>query len=284
MGSVKWLEMSDRDSPGQHKFAPRHPSGPTIVDSGLDWNPLELFRLFFNVSAMRSLITNTNKMAQKREAAGKKFNWHPVTTEEFYTFLAVIIFCGLVKCPTKEDYWRTTHPYNFPFPASVMSRQWFHGIFWCLHLSDPDEDEENEQEKGTLQYDQLFKVKPLYNDILLACKTVHHPGQQLSIDERMVATKARLGFKQYLPLKMGDKAVRSCRRTWLHMELFYLWGQNPATVDRWTEPLHCHAASGSSTFRDWISGVHGQLLHQPKAPPWSGQEKDHGLWDYVGEP
>lgn len=41
----------------------------------------------------------------------------------------------------------------------------------------------------------------MYNYIMLACKAAYHPRQKLSIDERMLATKARLGFKQYLPLK-----------------------------------------------------------------------------------
>lgn len=82
-----------------------------------------------------------------------------------------------------------------------MSRKRFNAIFWCLHLSGPDEDEDNEKKKGTPQHDRLFKVKPLYNYIMLACKAAYHPRQKLSIDERMLATKARLGFKQYLPLK-----------------------------------------------------------------------------------
>lgn len=81
------------------------------------------------------------------KAAGKKFPWRPLVTKEFYTFLAIVIFCGLVQCPAKDDYWRKVPPYNFPFPASAMTRKLFNTIFWCLHLSDPDDDEK----KGTTQ-------------------------------------------------------------------------------------------------------------------------------------
>ncbi|XP_049919298.1 piggyBac transposable element-derived protein 4-like [Epinephelus moara] len=193
--------MSDQDTqPPPHNFVPCQPSGPTI-GRGSRWTPFQLFKLFFNTTVVCTLITNTNKMAQKMKAAGKKFRWKPVSKEEFYTFVAVIIFCGLVKCPVKDDYWRKQSSYNFRFPSSVMSRNRFNSIFWCLHWSDPDEDEENNQKKGTPQHDRLFKVKPLYDDILLACKATYYPGQQLSTDERMLATKARIGFKQYLPLK-----------------------------------------------------------------------------------
>lgn len=43
----------------------------------------------------------------------------------------------------------------------------------------------------------MYKVKPLYTDLINACKTFYH----LSVDERMVATKAHIALKQYMKAK-----------------------------------------------------------------------------------
>uniref|UniRef100_A0A087YNB1 PiggyBac transposable element-derived protein domain-containing protein n=1 Tax=Poecilia formosa TaxID=48698 RepID=A0A087YNB1_POEFO len=109
-------------------------------------------------------------------------------------FLAIIIFSGLVQVPSKPDFWRTKWPYNFPFPRSCMTRDRFESILWSLHLSN----------KGTPQYDRLFKLKPLYDDIRVACKTHFQPMREICIEERMVASKARIDFKQF----MRDKPTR----------------------------------------------------------------------------
>ncbi|KAJ8365157.1 hypothetical protein SKAU_G00139880 [Synaphobranchus kaupii] len=92
--------------------------------------------------------------------------------------------------------------------SQIFSRTRFEAISWALHISDPDTDGQNDALRGTDRYDRLFRLRPLIDEVVAACRSFYQPRQQLSIDERMVATKARIGFKQYMkakPTKWGFK-------------------------------------------------------------------------------
>ncbi|XP_053180801.1 piggyBac transposable element-derived protein 4-like [Scomber japonicus] len=164
--------------------------------------------LFFSTPVVRTIITNTNANAAKRLKAGLKFVWKRLTVSDFYIFLSIIIFTGLVKVHDRGDYWRKEWPYHFRFPANTMSRDRFECILWSLHMSDPAEDEENDRKRNTAGYDRLFRIKPLYTDIVNACQALFQPYRNIAIDERMVASKARISMKQYMkakPIKWGYK-------------------------------------------------------------------------------
>uniref|UniRef100_A0A672ZK29 PiggyBac transposable element-derived protein domain-containing protein n=1 Tax=Sphaeramia orbicularis TaxID=375764 RepID=A0A672ZK29_9TELE len=204
----RWHSKEEPDvDPPTLRFEPKHPPGPRI-DTRVSWSPLSLFKLFFSGNVLHTIINNTNANAARRLAQGALYKWSPLSVDTFYIFLSIILFSGLVHVPSRADFWRTKWPYNFPFPKSTMSRDRFEAIFWSLHLSDINEDEENERKRGTPQFDRLFKIKPLYGEIVNACNSLFQPHQDISIDERMVASKARRGFRQYMkdkPTKFGYK-------------------------------------------------------------------------------
>ena len=78
---------------------------------------------------------------------GRKFTWKTLTEKEFYMFLCITVFTGLVHVQHRGDYWRKQWPYNFNFPHEKMSRDWFETILWSLHLNNPKEDELNANKK-----------------------------------------------------------------------------------------------------------------------------------------
>ena len=93
-----------------------------------------------------------------------------------------------------------------------MSRDEFLSVLWNLHLSDPESDEENERRKraGHPDYDNLHKLKPLVCQIEQSCQRLFVPFREIAIDERMVASKARISIKQYMkdkPSKWGFKLI-----------------------------------------------------------------------------
>lgn len=89
-----------------------------------------------------------------------------------------------------------------------MSRDRYRTISWNVHMNDPGEDLENDRKRGTSTHDKLFRVKPLMTAIQHACKAFYHPRRNLSVDERMVASKAKTGMTQHVkakPTKWGYK-------------------------------------------------------------------------------
>ncbi|XP_068566992.1 piggyBac transposable element-derived protein 4-like isoform X2 [Cebidichthys violaceus] len=221
--------------PDPLRFTPARIPGPTF-DTTSAWSPISLFQLFFSTTVVREIIKNTNANAVKRKQAGVKFKWEVLTMKDFYIFLSVIVFTGLVTVHQRSDYWRKKWPYTFQFPSRHMTRDRFEAILWSLHLSDPKEDEENDKKKNTAEYDRLFKIKPLYTQMVNACKAHFQPHQNLSIDERMVASKARISFKQYMkdkPIKWGYKlfvlADSSIGYTW---NFFVYSGKGESTTGR----------------------------------------------------
>ncbi|XP_055010857.1 piggyBac transposable element-derived protein 4-like [Boleophthalmus pectinirostris] len=202
-GGARWRNIEEEDTdPEELKFRPSRIVGPQLSVTS-SYSPRELFQLFFSSEVITSLIQNTNSYGKRANA-----NFAAVTSKDMFSYIALVLYMGVVPLKTLLDYWRSTRLYTLPFPSSTMNRQRFNDISRCLHMNHPDVEAENELKKGTQDYDKLCKVRPLYKQILEACQTYYHPKQHISIDERMVASKARIGFKQYVknkPTKWGFK-------------------------------------------------------------------------------
>ncbi|XP_056614672.1 piggyBac transposable element-derived protein 4 [Triplophysa dalaica] len=203
----KWHSADEPDiEPPQQNFRPLRAPGPQVILTA-SYSPMQFFHMFFSVSVMQKIIEHSNAYGANW-LASRRTSWFDISLKDFKSFLALVIYMGLVKCFNLQDYWKKTDIYSLPYPIQVMSCRRFLAISSALHLSDPEEDVENEKKKGMAGYDRLFKIKPLYDDIRMACQTYFHPFQNISIDERMVATKARNGLKQYMknkPTKWGYK-------------------------------------------------------------------------------
>lgn len=203
----RWHNVDEEDAePPQPRFRPERDAGPQLNRTA-HYTPLELFQLFFSTTVIDTLVKNTNAYGEKKSQTQKE-SWVPVTTADMYSFICLVLYMGIVPLKTLREFWRGSRLFSLPFPASVMPCRRFLSISSSLHMNNPAVEAANDQKKGTSGYDRLCKIKPLYEQILEACHTFFHPYQHISIDERMVPTKARIGFKQYIknkPIKWGFK-------------------------------------------------------------------------------
>ncbi|KAJ8262288.1 hypothetical protein GJAV_G00164750 [Gymnothorax javanicus] len=204
----RWNSVTDPDvKPELPHFCPSRKPGVQL-DSTKEYSHLELFQLFFDHLVVKTMCDNTNKNAARMRTMGRKSPWVELTVNEFYRFLGLVIFMGLLKVSALKDYWSLHRVYRIPFCRTVMTRKRFEVIMWTLHISNPEEDEENRKKWGTPDYDRLFCLRPLLDSVVLSCQAFYHPRQNLSIDERMVGSRTKSTLRQHMkskPIKWGFK-------------------------------------------------------------------------------
>jgi len=231
--------------PRPPRFTPRRTPGvQPPLDVGFP-SPLEIFSFFFDVEIIKILCANTNKNAERNKIKGKTFVWKLFTPLEMAKYLGLLLYMTVCDFPKMTDFWRTKHIFSVPFPATVLPRDRFLAISRNLHMSDPLEDAANDLKKGTEDYDCLHRVKPLLDMIRNRCMSIYHPKRHISVDERMVATKARVAFKQYMKAKP----------TRWGLKLFVLADVNGYTIDYKLYTGKSKFASGKGLSFDVVASL-----------------------------
>ena len=89
-----------------------------------------------------------------------------------------------------------------------MSRNHFESMMSFLHAVDKEREDQLKKDG-----DKLAKVRPLIDHINKKCQQLYQPHCEVSVDERMVHSKARFSFKQYIrnkPTKWSFKLWCFC--------------------------------------------------------------------------
>ncbi|XP_008434350.1 piggyBac transposable element-derived protein 4-like [Poecilia reticulata] len=202
-GEGRWSDTTEPDIvPQQPVFRPSRTPGSQLI-STFEYSCVELFQLFFPDSTILTILANTNQYGRSNVSSDKT-PWTDITKQDFFSFLSVVLYMSYVRCSSLTDYWRRGNQYSLHFPSNVISAQKWLKILQVLHFSSAKDDAANVSKKGTRKYDRLGKLKPLYTKIREACRQHFHPGQEIAIDERTVASKARQHMKAK-PVKRGFK-------------------------------------------------------------------------------
>ncbi|XP_068129769.1 piggyBac transposable element-derived protein 4-like [Hyperolius riggenbachi] len=202
-----WCEL---ESPTQAP-PPRFPfTGAPGQKIACDHSPLSYLELFLTDEVIRKIVEETNRYAaQQQEGASlprfsRARKWEPVTCDDIWVFLGLIILQGVVGKPLQKWYWTTNKILSTPFFGSVMSEPRFTLIMKYLHFSNNDEFDE-----ATHPAPKLKKIWEIYQLIVANFKAVYVPDRDITVDESLMAYKGRLSWVQFIASKRARFGVKS---------------------------------------------------------------------------
>ena len=185
--------------PNMPKFTGRKPG--LSRHCSRDLNPkteLDFFFLFWAVDSVLSVfVAATNSYASAHQKTGK--SKQPVTVAEFKAFLALVLFFGLIKFPSRGDAFRGD--FAHPFVTKLMTAGRFAFIFRNWHWMDYTAFGTPAEVSAKKKKDPMWAVKSLVKLLATSFKAMYNPHQQLDVDEQCVLFKGRHRYRQYNPNK-----------------------------------------------------------------------------------
>ncbi|XP_054746160.1 piggyBac transposable element-derived protein 3-like [Anastrepha obliqua] len=116
------------------------------------------------------------------------------TVEDIKRYIGILLYMGVLKLPQLKMAW--SKDLNLTAITDSMPRGKFEKIKQCLHFNDNTK----QSKKGDLNYDKLYKIRPLLDSLKENFGKLPQEEHQ-SIDEQIIAFKGRSSFKQYNPAK-----------------------------------------------------------------------------------
>lgn len=137
---------------------------------------LEVFQLFVTDEIIERIVIETNRYAaqslasenlpKKQAKKHRLHHWADTTVREMKKFFGLLLWMGLVKHGSIEEYWSTAPLLTNHVASNVMSRNRFQLILSCLHFTD-------NSSTGT---DRLYKIRPIVDELQKNFQQHYIPG------------------------------------------------------------------------------------------------------------
>ncbi|XP_049316931.1 uncharacterized protein LOC125779701 [Bactrocera dorsalis] len=94
-------------------------------------SPFEYYRKFLADDILDIIVEETNRNANYQicgistRSSSRMNKWKDTNRKEIMEFLAIVMYMGIVKYPSMEDYWKATTLFKNPFVPHVMTRNRF---------------------------------------------------------------------------------------------------------------------------------------------------------------
>lgn len=185
------------------------------VNFDLDWRaatPLDVFHKLLPTDFYEFIADETNKYrnfnvtkaTEPLPPTGILALWKTVSPQEIERYFSIIIHMGLVHKATLKDYWSTNRTVATTFAPRLMSRDRFCAIHSLIHFSNSV----SYIPKGQAGHDPLYKIRKIYDSMLLNISTLATVGKFISLDEAMCAFRGRFSHVVYnksKPTRWGIK-------------------------------------------------------------------------------
>ncbi|XP_065188227.1 piggyBac transposable element-derived protein 4-like [Sycon ciliatum] len=201
---------SDDECPDQPEFRPAREPGCHFPADFAPVKELDFFQLFFTLGIVQAIVEFTNDNAgihilEKPSYQDDHGAWKPTDTAEIYALLGLTIYMGIARLPHLSHYWSTSTLFHGLWARHMIPTFIRYKALLCfLHIVDPTTED---------AADKLRKVRLVNDHFQQKCRELFQPFQSIAIDERMVKSKARFAFKQYIsnkPVRFGFKVFALC--------------------------------------------------------------------------
>lgn len=146
-----------------------------------DITPREAFQLFVTDDILEHIVIETNRyaaqsiasdnMSKKKKKKHRLLQWVDTTVDEIKIFFGLLLWMGLVKHGSIEEYWSTSPLLRNQVASKVMARNRFQILLACIHFSD-----NNALDHG----DRLCKVRPIVDKLQTNFQLHYVPGEIFS--------------------------------------------------------------------------------------------------------
>ncbi|XP_044151406.1 piggyBac transposable element-derived protein 4-like [Bufo gargarizans] len=172
-------------------------------------NPLAYLQLFLTEEVIEKIVTETNRYQQQQSATqhgtfSRSRKWEPVTKEDMWQFLGLIIFQGVIGKPLQKWYWTTNKLLATPFFGTARSEYRFSLIMKYFHIINKKEFDE-----ATHPAPKLKKIWEVWQMIVSNFQRTYVPGRDVSVNESLMANKGRLSWIQYIASKRARFGIKS---------------------------------------------------------------------------
>jgi len=133
----------------------------STIEIEIDYeNPFSIYKIFLSDDIIDQMVLETNKFYEHSEAQAPssvssrkhKQKWTPVTRDEMFKFLGILLIMGIVKLPEMRLYWSKDPMYDNERIKSSMARERFFALLQYWHFCDSDQVD---------FIDRLFKISNL---------------------------------------------------------------------------------------------------------------------------
>lgn len=118
--------------------------------------------------------------------------WTDMTVEEMFVFLALTLVMPLAKMHAIRDYWRNDPIIQLPVFGKFMTRDRYQCLLRFQHFCENNNIDRN---------DPMFKMKLVFDELMIKFRNLMKPQQKLVIDESLVLFRGRVAFRQYIKTK-----------------------------------------------------------------------------------
>jgi len=138
----------------------------------VDITPLKIFLKLFPEDLFELIVFQTNLYATQQNKPYK-----PTSVEEIKIFFEINMVMAMKKLPSYRDYWSSSSDLHDHFVAPLMQINRFGWLLGHLHLNDNSV----QPKKGDINYDKLFKIRPLLSRLCQTFSECYSPHKNVTV-------------------------------------------------------------------------------------------------------